>query len=92
MGLLNALFGWRPKEGAVYSPHDSVHRRSVGQKVYVTTGIVSRSVKIIIRGQVYTGVFSVSKGVCKIRITSDKEHTFLTPEENVKFHKDVNDQ
>jgi len=89
MGLLNALFGWRPKEGAVYSPHDSVHRRSVGQKVYVTTGIVSRSVKIIISGQVYTGVFSVSKGVCKIRITSDKEHRFLTPEENVKFHKDV---
>lgn len=82
-------FGWKPKEGLVYSPHSSAHENIVGQKVYVTTKVINRSVNTIISGQVFPGSFSVSEGICTIRVKSDKRHQFLTPVTNVKFDKKV---
>ena len=61
----------------------------VGQKVYITTRVINRAVKIVISGKVLPGSFSVSKGVCTIRVKLDKEHRFLTPVSNVKFDKKV---
>ena len=89
MEILRLSLGWRPKEGAIYRSHDSVHERMVGQKVYVTTRVTKRTVKIIIPGKVLSGSFSVSKGICTIRVKLDKEHRFLTPILNVKFDKKV---
>ena len=89
MGIFGLTLGWKPKGGAIYSPHNSAHERMVGQKVYVTTRVINRTVKIIIPGKVLPGSFSVSKGICTIRVKLDKEHRFLTPVSNVKFDKKV---
>ncbi|MCL5434387.1 MAG: ADP-ribosylglycohydrolase family protein [Candidatus Marsarchaeota archaeon] len=89
MKILGLTLGWKPKEGAIYSPHDSAHERMVGQKVYVTTRVINRTVKIIIPGKVLPGSFSVSKGICTIKVKLDKEHRFLTPVSNVKFDKKI---
>jgi len=89
MKVLGLMFRWKPKEGAVYSPHDSVHKITVGQKVYVTTSVISRSVKIIISGQTFLGSFSISKEICTIMLDSGEKRWIVTPLENVKFHKKV---
>jgi ADP-ribosylglycohydrolase len=89
MKIFGLTLGWKPKEGAIYSSHNSIHERMVGQKVYITTRVINRTVKIIISGKVLPGSFSVSKGICTIRIKLDKEHRFLTPVSNVKFDKKV---
>lgn len=88
--ILGLTLGWKPKEGAMYSSHNSVHERMVGQKVYITTRVINRTVKIIISGKVLTGSFSVSKGICTIRVRlDDKERRLLTQVSNVKFDKKV---
>jgi ADP-ribosylglycohydrolase len=87
--ILGLTLGWKPKEGSIYSPHNSIQERMVGQKVYVTTRVIDRTVKMIISGKVLPGSFSVSKGICTIRVKLDKEHRFLTPVSNVKFDKRV---
>lgn len=89
MRILGLTLGWKPKEGAIYGSHNSVHERMVGQKVYITTRVINRTVKIIIFDKVLPGSFSVSKGICMIRVKLDKEHRFLTPVSNVKFDKKV---
>ena len=89
MKILGLTLGWKPKERAIYSSHNSVHERMVGQKVYITTHVINRTVKIIISSKVLPGSFSVSKGICTIRVKLDKEHRFLTPVSNVKFDKKV---
>ncbi|MEM3227683.1 MAG: ADP-ribosylglycohydrolase family protein [Candidatus Micrarchaeaceae archaeon] len=82
--------GWKPKINTLYSSHDSIHRRVVGQKVYITTGSINRSVKLIIRNKTYAGSFMISNGLCNIKLKSDREHRFLTPEKNVRFRKEIN--
>ncbi len=89
MKILGLTLGWKPKEEAIYGSRNSVHERIVGQKVYITTRVINRTVKIIISGKVLPGSFSVSKGICTIRVKLDKEHRFLTPVSNVKFDKKV---
>ena len=90
MRILGLTLGWKPKEGTIYSSHDSIHKRVVGQKVYVTTHIINRTVKIIISGEVLPGSFSISKGICTIRAKlGDKERQLSTPISNVKFDRKV---
>jgi ADP-ribosylglycohydrolase len=89
MKILGLTLGWKPEDGAIYGSHNSVRKRMVGQKVYVTTRVINRNVKIIISDNVLPGSFSVSKGICTIRVKLDKEHRFLTPVSNVKFDKKV---
>ncbi len=89
MKIFGLTLGWKPKERAIYSSHNSVHERMVGQKVYITTRLINRTVKIVISGKVLPGSFSVSKGICTLRVKLDKERRFLTPVSNVKFVKKV---
>ncbi len=94
MGLLDFLWS-DPKEGAVYKSYSKVRRKSVGQKVYVVLSAREQSVGISIDGKMYGGSFSVSKGVCIIRLSmlmSGKTTNICmtTPPSNVKFSKSVN--
>ena len=75
--------------GAIYRSHDSAHERIVGQNVYTTTRVINRTVEVIIYGKFLPGSFSVSKGICTIRVKLNKEHRFLTSVSNVKFGKKV---
>ena len=89
MRILGLTFGWKPKENVIYRTHNSIREGIVGQKVYVTTRVVNRAVKIIISGKALPGSFSVSKGICTIIVKSGREHKLLTPVSNVKFDKKV---
>ena len=89
MKILGLTLGWTPEEGVIYSSHNSVHEKITGQKAYAKTKVIERVVKIIIPGKVLPGSFSVSKGICTLRVRLDKEHRFLTPVSNVKFDKKV---
>ena len=89
MKIFGLTFGWKPKEGAEHLTHNTVHQSVVGQKVYIPTRVINRTVKIVIDGKILQGSFSVSKGMCTIRAKLDKEHRFLTPIKNVKFNKKV---
>jgi ADP-ribosylglycohydrolase len=87
--IFGLTFEWKPKEGTEYLTHNTVHQSVVGQKVYIPTRVINRTVKIIIDGKIFQGSFSVSKGICTIRAKLDKEHRFLTSITNVKFDKKV---
>ncbi len=90
MKILGLTLGWKPKEGAIYNSNNSINERIVGQKVYVTTRVINRTVKIIISGKVLQGNFSVLNGICTIKVKfGDKERRLSTPISNVKFDKKV---
>ncbi len=89
MKLFRLPLGWKPKEGLVYSSHNSIHKHIIGQKVYVISRVINRTVEIIISGKAFQGSFSVYKGICTIEVNSDKERRFFTPVSNVKFDKKV---
>ncbi len=90
MRLLD-IFGWRPKDGAVYVEHESVKQQVVGQKVYKIIEVVRRKVEVVIDGKAYSGLFSVNEmeGTCRIQLRTDRLHRFIVPLSAIRFSRKI---